>query len=554
MGNSMRSRWLQSPSSRVAGRWILALYVALGGLAMVAAKRVTGGSYLDWLLGSAVFLLAAQRIRAAPLEPGLMEAILEGSPMAIFGVDREGRVRDHWNPAARKRFGMTGRKAQGQPMPVVLPGFEAEARRLVARAFQGEPITGIAAQGLPRRGESFPLNLSLTPVFGRDGQVARVLVIIGDDQVQRQRIARLAAALGERTDLLDAVRQAGIVLWALDPRSGRLTHVSSAAQEVLGVGRDRLLADPAALTGLLEAKDREPFRLAQAEALAGHVGCFEAPLEARRQGRRIWTRWTLDLSNGLVRGLIQDITEARELQEQLLHSQKLETVGEFLSTVTHDFNNILISILGYNELLLMDPQLSADQKRRLQAMQKGANRGHALASRLLRYARKGPEERRATDVNALVVEVIALLEEAPGPGIRYLAELDPDLPSISADAAEIHQVLMNLGVNARDAMPQGGTLTFRTSRLGGEAAAALGLPAGPGSYLRVEIRDTGLGIPAGLREKIFDPFFTTKAEGKGTGLGLAVASRIVKAHQGLILCTSEEGQGSVFQVLLPVSA
>ena len=115
-------------------------------------------------------------------------------------------------------------------------------------------------------------------------------------------------------------------------------------------------------------------------------------------------------------------------------------------------------------------------------------------------------------------------------------------------------MLVNLGVNARDAKPQGGTLTFRTSRVGRGDPVTEGLPGGPVDYLRVEIRDTGQGIPAGLREKIFEPFFTTKAEGKGTGLGLAVASRIVKAHHGLILCSSEEGRGTVFEVLLPVSA
>jgi signal transduction histidine kinase len=305
-------------------------------------------------------------------------------------------------------------------MPIHLPG--VDFRRLLARAFAGEILTGLQGQGLPGSGPPFPLRLALTPVSGPGGRVAAVLVVV------------------------------------------------------------------------------------------------------------------------------QDITEARNLTAQLLHCQKLETVGEFLASVTHDFNNILMSLLGQNDRLLMDPQLSPEQKVRLEVMRRGASRGHALASRLLRYARKGEAERLPTDLNELVEEVIALLQESADPGVRVRCQLDPHLPAALVEPTEIHQVIMNLGVNARDAMPNGGELTFRTRVAGPQEAGTLG----PGPVVLLEIQDTGDGIPAEVRERIFDPFFTTKAEGKGTGLGLAVVDRIIKAHGGLVRCFSREGEGALFQVLLPL--
>jgi len=247
--------------------------------------------------------------------------------------------------------------------------------------------------------------------------------------------------------------------------------------------------------------------------------------------------------------ILLDATEARNLEQQLLHSQKLETAGEFLSSVTHDVNTILTSILGCNELLLRDPHLSPEQKRRLEVMRRGASRGHALAARLLRYVRKAPAERQCTDLNELVLEVAALLKESAGSSVSFQCQLDPDLPAPLVEPTEIHQVIMNLGTNARDAMPGGGDLTFRT-RLAGPGEA----PDLPRPVILLEVQDTGTGIPAEVLGRMFEPFFTTKGAGKGTGLGLAVVDRIVKAHGGRVRCSSREGEGALFQVFLPLKA
>jgi len=237
---------------------------------------------------------------------------------------------------------------------------------------------------------------------------------------------------------------------------------------------------------------------------------------------------------------VEDLTEVQDLRDQLRQSEKMATLGGFLSAATHDFNNILMSLLGYNELLLMDPELRPEQKRRLEVMHRGASRGRSLALRLLRYVRQGPGEQKGCDVNELVQEVAALLEITSGKAIAFRPELGPDLPPVAMEASELHQVIMNLVVNARDAMPEGGTLSVRTRRT-----------ADGGPWVALEVRDTGGGIPAHLRDRIFDPFFTTKGEGKGTGLGLSVVKRIVTSHGGQIQCVEAGQGGTTFLVVLP---
>lgn len=502
-----------------------------------AGNGAPWGRFNRWLAR-----LGARRGSHPPEEEALA-ALIRTSPQPIFGVDRAGRVQGTWNPAAERRFGIAARPVQGNPLPIVLPGFRAELRRVLDRAWKGEPVHDLRGQGLPEKGPSFPLTLSLLPVKDPEGAVAAVLVLLGEDAVHQARVTTLAVLLGEKSALLDAVRSARIVLWSMDPGTGRITQASSAVQEVLGVSREALLADAASLRALLGPADRERLAAAQAEALEGRVGTFEAAL-ARGQGRApVWTRWILDLVDGRLRGVIQDITEARALQEKLEQARKLEVVGEFVSTVTHDFNNLLMSILGYNDLLLLDPALSPDQRRRLEAIRRCAARGQALAGSLLDFARRTPVAAGRTQINDPVGEVVALLDAPEGP-VRFRPDLDPGLPPVAATATELHQVIMNLAVNARDAMPGGGEVVLRTSLVqsSGETRAA---------FVLLEVRDTGTGIPDHVRERIFERFFTTKAEGKGTGLGLAVVLRIVTSHGGRVTFESRMGEGTVFRVLLP---
>jgi hypothetical protein len=481
---------------------------------------------------------------AAVPDGGILEALLQASPMALFALDRSGRVERFWNPRAQAAFGRSPSEALGNPLPIVLPGFEEELARVLARVFDGEPVADLAGQGVLEDGPSFPLRLSLSPILGRDGQVESALVACGEEPPQESRLAALAGLLGEKAQVLDAVRTAGVVVWAMQPQGRRMRHVSSAVKEVLGLDREALLANAEVLFEGLDAGGRQLFEQARSQAWAGGVGSFEAPFAHPGKGRSVWTRWTLDLGGGLLRGVVQDVTEAQDLRQQLVHSQKLETVGEFLSGVTHDFNNILLSILGCNELLLTDPALSPDQKRRLEVMRKGVDRGHALAGKLLRFVRREPSVLRRTDLNELAREAILLLADPKAADLEFRLELDEALPEVLGEPTELYQVIMNLLINARDAMPSGGRITLRTSQasgLGGMAKAVL-----------LEIQDTGPGIAPGVKERIFEPFFTTKPPGEGTGLGLALAHRIITAHGGVIQCLNPKERGALFQILLPL--
>ncbi|HLO65493.1 MAG TPA: ATP-binding protein [Holophaga sp.] len=514
-------------------RWI----PILGFLLLAACSLIQGAprGVPLLLLGGGLAMALGPRPRRASSPDGLAEALLRASPHPVFTVDGDGNVAGAWNPAAERRLGLTREEAQGRPMPVSLTGRD-DLPGLLQRALEGEVLAGLQGQAWAEGRAPFPVDL----VLASAGPSGPILVILGEEASQQARIATLTTRLGEKSAFLEAVAQAGVLVWVLDMASGRMVHVASSARTLMGIGREQLLKEADLLFLALDPGHMDKLALAQAEAMAGQRSRFEAPLAGTREGRRVWTRWTLDQAGGLLRGVVEDLTEVQDLRDQLRQSEKMATLGGFLSAATHDFNNILMSLLGYNELLLMDPELRPEQKRRLEVMHRGASRGRSLALRLLRYVRQGPGEQKGCDVNELVQEVAALLEITSGKAIAFRPELGPDLPPVAMEASELHQVIMNLVVNARDAMPEGGTLSVRTRRT-----------ADGGPWVALEVRDTGGGIPAHLRDRIFDPFFTTKGEGKGTGLGLSVVKRIVTSHGGQIQCVEAGQGGTTFLVVLP---
>jgi PAS domain S-box-containing protein len=259
--------------------------------------------------------------------------------------------------------------------------------------------------------------------------------------------------------------------------------------------------------------------------------------------------------NGTTIGLIgisRDITERKRLEAQFLQAQKMESVGQLAGGVAHDFNNLLTAINGYAELALM--ALPADAKVRddLQQIVKSASRAATLTRQLLAFARKQIMDPYVLNLNALIVDVDKLLQRLIGENIELVAHLAPDLGLVKVDPGQIEQVLVNLAVNARDAMPEGGKLTIETHNVTLEpdyAQQHIGVT--PGAYILVAISDTGTGMDAETRRRIFEPFFTTKEPGRGTGLGLATCYGIVKQHGGNIWAYSEPGHGTTFKMYLP---
>jgi len=248
--------------------------------------------------------------------------------------------------------------------------------------------------------------------------------------------------------------------------------------------------------------------------------------------------------------LREDITERKTLESQLRQAQKLESIGTLAGGIAHDFNNLLSVINGYSELLLSRPNTDEKAQRFLGEIFKAGQRAVGLVRQILTFSRKVETQLAPLDLNQLVRELGGMLQETFPRTIVFDFHLAPALPPLLADQNQVQQILMNLCVNARDAMPQGGTLTLSTEQIAGRDLGRLAADH-TRDYQCIRIRDTGVGIPPEVQQRIFEPFFTTKEKGSGTGLGLAVVEGIVSRHGGFIDLHSSPGQGSVFSIYMP---
>ena len=261
------------------------------------------------------------------------------------------------------------------------------------------------------------------------------------------------------------------------------------------------------------------------------------------------------LDDPLVQGVVinaRDVTERRALERQFLQAQKMEAVGRLAGGVAHDFNNLLTAILGYADLLLDGLPTLSPLRPDLEEIRKAANRAGALTRQLLAFSRKQVLEMRVLDLNELVADMDKMLQRLLGEDIDVLTKLGSALGAVRADAGQLEQVIVNLAVNARDAMPEGGRLTIETRNAElDDSYVREHVPVQPGRYVMLAVSDTGTGMSAETMSHVFEPFFTTKEAGKGTGLGLATVYGIVKQSGGYVWCYSERGEGTTFKVYLP---
>jgi len=321
----------------------------------------------------------------------------------------------------------------------------------------------------------------------------------------------------------------------------------SEARELIGTQ----LAD---LHNVTDPANREQIR---AFIRAGYRIADSETREHDREGRsRVFLNNVVGfLEDGhLVRvwGTQRDVTDQRHLEEQFRQSQKMEAVGQLAGGIAHDFNNLLTAILGNTQLLLRDLPPGDAKRGDVEEIRKASERAASLTRQLLAYSRRQMLQPEVLDLNVVVAEMDKMLRRLIGEHIALVAVLASDLGRVRADPNQIEQVIVNLAVNARDAMPERGKLTIETANVDLDetfAQAHLGSAAGP--YVMLAVTDSGVGMDATVRAHLFEPFFTTKEVGKGTGLGLATVYGIVKQSGGYISVYSEPGRGSSFKIYLP---
>jgi PAS domain S-box-containing protein len=378
----------------------------------------------------------------------------------------------------------------------------------------------------------------------RTAELARTNTVLEDEIGERKRAEEGLADAKERLQAIIAASPVAII--GLD-LAGYVRSWNHAAETIFGWRADEVLDRP--LPTIPDQELRSFHSLlagtARGETLSG--------LETRRQRKdgtvidiRLWTA-PIRIPSGEVRGVIgivADFTEQRRLEQQFSQSQKMEAIGRLAGGVAHDFNNVITIISGYGQMLADGVRHDPILRDAAAEVLKAAERAAGLASQLLAFSRRQVIQPKPVDLNALVANLQRMLSRVIGEDIELQTVLRPDLAPVRADPGQLEQVLMNLVVNARDAMPSGGKLTIET--------ANATLDDRP--FVLLVVSDTGVGMDAEVRSHLFEPFFTTKERGKGTGLGLSTVYGIVKQHGGDIWVSSESGRGTTFKIYLPQAA
>jgi PAS domain S-box-containing protein len=399
-----------------------------------------------------------------------------------------------------------------------------------------------------RSGELRVVRWNNTTLRDLSGQVTGVAAL-GNDVTEREHFEQELKKSEER--YRDLVENALDIIYTHD-LEGNYTSMNKAGEKITGYSREEILKMNVAQIAAPEFIDK--VRQMIASKVTGTDETVYSLEILAKDGRRITvevnTRLTLhdDVPVG-VQGIARDVTERRSLEEQLLQSQKMEAVGRLAGGIAHDFNNMLTAINGYSDLSLL--KLSADDPIRanIEQIKKAGERSALLTHQLLAFSRKQVLQPKVLDLNGIISETEKLLRRLIGEDVELVTRLAPELGSVMADPGQIEQVIMNLVINARDAMPQGGKLIVETANIHlDEEKAEPIFPGQPGSYVLLSVSDTGIGMDEETRKHIFEPFFTTKPVGKGTGLGLATVYGIINQSDGRILVESKPDQGTVFRI------
>ncbi len=471
---------------------------------------------------------------------------IERSADAIFITDTNGTI-IYINPAFEKIYGYGREEALGKTPRILKSGILPQEvykqfwdTLLAKKAMTGEIINKT------KDGRLLNTESSANPIMDKEGNIIGFLAIQRDITRRKQADEKIR----EQASLLDKAQDA---IYVRDMEN-HIIYWNKSAERLYGWTAEEVIGKDA--SKLLYTK--EPPRLIEARKNVIGKGEWLGELyQVTRDGKEIIveSRWTLTHDGeGKPKSILiinTDITGKKKLEAQLLRAQRMESIGTLASGIAHDINNVLSPIML--SLQLLQERFTDDESQKLIGiLERSAQRGAGLIKQVQSFARGIEGERKALQVIYPISEIRQIANETFPRNIEVKADIPKDLWTIYGDATQLHQVLMNLSVNARDAMPDGGILSISAENISiDESFARVNVEARVGPYVAIAVSDTGTGIPAKIMDRIFEPFFTTKAPGKGTGLGLSTALAIVKSHGGFINVYSEVGNGTVFKVYLP---
>jgi PAS domain S-box-containing protein len=475
---------------------------------------------------------------------------MDTSVDGIALLDEKG-VHIYANSAFVKMFGFDSpERIVGQPWKIAY-AFQ-DLKRLQPEVRKSLEISGKWSSPLSlRRPDGSELSVEMTVTVMPDGgTVCACRDLSQREQAEKARAEAEAKyrTLVEQVNAISYIAEIGI--------TGNWYYVSPQVESILGYTPEEWLRIAQRWADLIHPDDVATVVAAEKASEMGEP--FQAEFRIKRKdGREVWLSDTAVVVKGsnsrpIMEGIMVDITERKALETQLLQSRKMEAVGRLAGGIAHDFNNLLTIITGYTELALGRASVPLELRSDIERIENAAGRAAALVRQLLAFSRKQVLQPKTLDLNAIVVNMEKLLRRVMDDNIEMITRVQEDLGKVKADPAQVEQVIMNLVVNARDAMPKGGRLILETSNVSLDSNYAVEhVTVKPGEYVMLAVSDNGVGMSTETAAHIFEPFYTTKESGRGTGLGLSTVYGIVKQSGGYIWVYSEPGKGSTFKVYLP---
>ncbi|HUL23526.1 MAG TPA: PAS domain S-box protein [Thermodesulfobacteriota bacterium] len=484
--------------------------------------------------------------------------LYDNAPVGYHEYDGEGRI-TNVNLTDLEMLGYTREEMVGEPIWNFNVN-EGTVRKQVMAKLAGNLPPGKELERIYRRkdGTTFPVLIEDRLILDENERIKGIRCTI-QDITERKRVEEALRKSEENFQKL--FDEAPVGYMELDAR-GCLTQVNRTELDMLGYTVEEMLEKPIWKFVVEEEEARQTVMAKLSELMQPGRGLERnykrkdgTTLPVSIEDKFIWN------AQGKVTGIhsvIQDITERKQmeqekknLEEQLRQSQKIEAIGRLAGGIAHDFNNLLTVIKGYTQLSLLELKEDHPLKGNLEEIQKSSERAADLTSQLLAFSRRQVLEFKVLDLNTVLSNLDKMLRRVLGEDVQLVTLLAEDLGRVKADPGQMEQVVMNLAVNARDAMPSGGRLTIETANVAlDETYARAHISVPPGRYVRLSISDTGVGMTQEVREQVFEPFFTTKEKGKGTGLGLSTVYGIVKQSGGNIWVYSEPGKGTTFKIYL----